>query len=77
MTIVGLVVTAVTVAQPVSVGWFATAPLSGTTFRPVGAHLVSTGVFVGAGVLVVGLLVLATLVGYRLGVRRAASDVLR
>jgi heme/copper-type cytochrome/quinol oxidase subunit 1 len=75
VTVIGLVVTAVAVAQPVSFGWFATAPLSGTTFTPGGVHLVSTATLVGAAVLVVGLLLLAAWTGYRMAVRRTTATL--
>jgi heme/copper-type cytochrome/quinol oxidase subunit 1 len=70
LSIVGVVVLAVDSARPVSFGWFAYAPLSDTTFRAEGLHLFSTASLVGAGVLVIGLLVLSAWLGYRRVVHR-------
>lgn len=70
LSVAGVVVLAVASARPVSFGWFTYAPLSDTTFTPDGVHLFSTASLVGAGVLVLGLLVLAAWLGYRRGVRR-------
>jgi hypothetical protein len=50
--------------------WSAFAPLSGETFEPAPGHLVPTATLVGAGVLVVGLVVLAFALGVRVGAGR-------
>lgn len=55
--------------QPVSLGFFAYAPESGETFTTPGAHILSTGTLVAAGVLVVGLVALAFWAGIRVGGR--------
>jgi len=68
--VVGVVVRAIASAQPMSFGWFAYAPLSGTTFTAEGVHLFSTASLVGAVIVIVSLLVLAAWLGYRQGVRR-------
>ncbi|MBT2503455.1 cbb3-type cytochrome c oxidase subunit I [Curtobacterium sp. ISL-83] len=68
--VVGIVILAVAASRPVSSGWFAYAPLSGTTFTAAGVHVLSTASLVGAGVVVVGLLLLAGWLGYRQGARR-------
>ena len=65
----GAVGLAWSLTQPVSMGWFAYAPLSGERFTTPGVHLLSTGTLFAAGVLVVGLVGLAFWVGIRVGRR--------
>jgi heme/copper-type cytochrome/quinol oxidase subunit 1 len=69
VTSAGIVVVALATAQPATFGWFAYAPLSDTTFTAAGLHVFSTATLVGAGLVIVGLLVLAAWCGYRRGVR--------
>jgi heme/copper-type cytochrome/quinol oxidase subunit 1 len=65
----GLLLAALWVAsRPTSFGWFAYAPVSGTTFVPVGAYPPgAAALLAGAGALLVG-----GAVGFVLGRRRAA-----
>ncbi len=55
--------------QPVSLGFFAYAPLSGETFTTPGVHVLATGTLVAAGVLAAGLVLLAFWAGLRVGRR--------
>jgi heme/copper-type cytochrome/quinol oxidase subunit 1 len=66
---VGLLLAALWVAsRPTSFGWFAYAPVSGTTFVPVGAYPPgAAALLAGAGALLVG-----GAVGFVLGRRRGA-----
>ena len=68
---VGLLLAALWVAsRPTSFGWFAYAPVSGTTFVPVGAYPPgAAALLAGAGALLVG-----GAVGFVLGRRRAAPS---
>ncbi|MGO1242112.1 MAG: hypothetical protein ACTMHU_11840, partial [Cellulosimicrobium funkei] len=68
---VGLLLAALWVAsRPTSFGWFAYAPVSGTTFVPVGAYPPgAAALLAGAGALLVG-----GAVGFVLGRRRAAQS---
>ncbi|TFC15157.1 hypothetical protein [Cryobacterium sp. MDB2-10] len=56
-----------------SFGWFAYAPLSNTTFSPIGLQL-SPRSQIGIAMFVVGLAVLAFGAGWMLGQRQAASQ---
>ena len=60
--------------QPVTMSWFAYAPLSGETFTTPGVHVLATGTLVAAGVLALGLVVLAFGAGIRWGGRRRADE---
>ena len=55
--------------QPVTMSWFAYAPLSGETFTTPGVHVLATGTLVAAGVLAAGLVLLAFWAGLRVGRR--------
>jgi heme/copper-type cytochrome/quinol oxidase subunit 1 len=56
-----------------SFGWFAYAPLSNTTFSPIGLQL-SPRSQIGIALFIVGLAVLAFGAGWMLGQRQAASQ---
>ena len=69
----GVVLVAVGIAvlaQPVSVGWFAYTPAAGQVFDPAASAWFGGWRPAGAVALVLGLVLLAVWVGYRLG-RRA------
>ena len=55
--------------QPVTMSWFAYAPLSGETFTTPGVHVLANGTLVAAGVLAAGLVLLAFWAGLRVGRR--------
>lgn len=69
VVIVGVVVLAVAASQPLSFGWFASSPLSGTTFTPGDVHIISTATSTGLTILVVGVIGLAFLTGWSVGRR--------
>ncbi|TFB54221.1 hypothetical protein [Cryobacterium sp. Sr3] len=69
--VIGLVLLLVPSDQA-SFGWFAYAPLSNTTFSPIGLQL-SPRSQVGIALFIVGLAVLAFGAGWMLGQRQAAS----
>ena len=56
-----------------SFGWFAYAPLSDTTFSPIGLHFFPRSQ-IGIALFVIGLAVLAFGAGWMLGQRQAASQ---
>ncbi|MDJ0325490.1 hypothetical protein QMG61_17150 [Cryobacterium sp. PH31-AA6] len=69
--VIGLVLLLVPSGQA-SFGWFAYAPLSNTTFSPIGLQL-SPRSQIGIALFVVGLAVLAFGAGWMLGQRQAAD----
>lgn len=69
VVIVGVVVLAVAASQPLSIGWFASSPLSGTTFTSGDVRIVSTTALTGLTILVVGVIGLAFLTGWSVGRR--------
>lgn len=60
--------------QPVTLGFFGYAPESGEVYSP-GAHILSTGTLVAAGVLALGLVALAFWAGIRVGGRRGRREL--
>jgi hypothetical protein len=55
-------------------GWIASAPLSNKTFTANGAAFITQGTQIGLVIMIVGLLVLAYWVGYRLGRQTSSSQ---
>ncbi|MDO9396427.1 MAG: hypothetical protein Q7T71_07780 [Herbiconiux sp.] len=74
VAVAGLVTVLLGASTSVSFGWFAYAPLSGTTFTPEGIHVVTTAQIVGFAVLGAGLVALAFWLGLTLGRRTAAAE---
>lgn len=74
LVVLGVVLSAVgavlLLTQPVSFGWTAYAPLSSATFVPPGP---TPGMIAGLVLLVVGLMVVAGWVGFRIGRNRDSS----
>lgn len=68
--VLSVVGAALVVAQPVSFGWTAYAPLSSTTFAPPWP---TAGMIAGFQLLILGLMAIAGRVGFRLGRSRTHS----
>ncbi|WP_445443343.1 hypothetical protein [Clavibacter sp. km1a] len=71
----GVLVIVRSASQPVTVGTFAYAPLTGEALLAQGVHVVSTTTLVAAAVVVVGLVLLAFAAGVRAGARAAGGDL--
>jgi hypothetical protein len=71
----GVLVIARSAAEPVTFGIFGAAPVTGEVLLAQGAFVVSTTTLVAAGVVVVGLVLLAFAAGVRAGVRAVGGDL--
>ncbi len=69
IVVVGIVTIVIGLSTPASIGWFAYQPLANAVFSPEDALLLSRTTVLGFGVLTLGLLALAFLVG-RHGAKR-------
>ena len=71
LVVTGVVVLVVGLLTPVTFGWFSYQPLADATFTPGGSGVfLSRATIIGSIVLMIGLLALAFLVGWRAGVKR-------
>ncbi|NQX04860.1 hypothetical protein HQQ82_08600 [Rathayibacter sp. VKM Ac-2856] len=70
LVVVGIVVGATAPGREASFGWFAYAPLSGSTFSPGGIVVVTPALGLAAALVVLGLLVLAFCAGGAVARRR-------
>ena len=73
IVVVGVAVVVWSLLIPVSVGWFAYAPLSGRVLPGPGAAIVPRSALLGAVVATIGLVGLSLAIGYSIGRRHGAA----